>query len=96
LVLFGAATTVVSVPLGLARILPGRVILLAIILVSLVYFAVADWLYVARLAGYVCIAEMPEAISAPQPPPIPPEPVQSSIDRDEPILSDIPGLIVET
>lgn len=96
LVLFSAATTVVSVPLGLARILPGRVIVLAIILVSLVYFAVADWLYIARLAGYVCIAEMPEAILAPQPPPIPPEPVQSSIDRDEPILSDIPGLIVET
>jgi hypothetical protein len=96
LVLFGAATTVVSVPLGLARILPGRVILLAIILVSLVYFAVADWLYVARLAGYVCIAEMPEAISAPQSPPTHPAPVQTSIDRDEPILSDIPGLIVET
>jgi hypothetical protein len=96
LVLFGAATTVVSVPLGLAGVLPGRVIILALMLVSLVYFAIADWLYVARLAGYVCIAEMPEAISAPQPPPIRPAPVQTSIDRDEPILSDIPGLIVET
>jgi hypothetical protein len=96
LVLFGAATTVVSVPLGLAGVLPGRVIVLAIILVSLVYFAVADWLYIARLAGYVCIAEMPEAISIPQLPSIPSAPVQTSIDRDEPILSDIPGLIAET
>jgi hypothetical protein len=95
-VLFGAATTVVSVPLGLAGVLPGRVIVLAIILVSLVYFAVADWLYIARLAGYVCIAEMPEAISIPQLPSIPSAPVQTSIDRDEPILSDIPGLIAET
>jgi len=96
LVLFGAATTVVSVPLGLAGVLPGRVIVLAMTLVSLVYFAVADWLYIARLAGYVCITEMPEAISIPQLPPIPSEPAQTSIDRDEPILSDIPGLVAET
>ena len=96
LVLFGAATTVASVPLGLARILPGRLILLALVLVTLAYFAVADWLYITRLAGYVCIAEMPEAIAISPPPPIPTVPVQTSIDRDEPILSDIPGLIVET
>jgi hypothetical protein len=95
LVLFAAATTVASFPLGLARVLPGRVVLLAIVLVTLAYFAVADWLYIARLGGYVCIAEMPEAMAISHPPTIPTAPVQASIDRDEPILSDVPGLIVE-
>jgi hypothetical protein len=58
----------------------------------------------ARLAGYVCIAETPEALSsaaqlaappaAPQfAPSIPP---QTTIDRDEPILSDFPNLAPET
>jgi hypothetical protein len=65
------------------------------------YFALADWLYMARLAGYVCIAEMPEALLAPLspapphvPPPIPAPPVRTTIDRDEPILSDLPSLSV--
>jgi hypothetical protein len=64
----------------------------------LIYFVVADWLYVARLAGYVCIAETPLALLAP-PPPIPlprTPPLQTTIDRDEAILSDIPNLAVET
>ena len=61
--------------------------------------AVADWLYTARLAGYVCILETPEALLRPEPPPMPPftppQPsfvsiTQSSIDRDELILSDVP------
>ena len=66
------------------------------ILVTLAYFAVADWLYMARLAGYVCIAEMPEIALAPLPPAPPPvaaaPPVRTTIDRDEPILSDCPIL----
>jgi hypothetical protein len=62
--------------------------------VTLAYFAVVDWLYMARLAGYVCIAEMPDALASSDRSPAPRP--QTSIDRDEPILSDIPILAVET
>ena len=100
LVVFFAATTVVAVPLGAAGLLPGRLVVLCVILVTLAYFAFADWLYMARLAGYVCISETPEALLKPFPPPTPPvsgpsvvaEPtLQTSIDRDELILSDVPN-----
>jgi hypothetical protein len=77
----------------MAGILPGRLIVIPLILVTLAYFAVADWLYIARLAGYVCIAEAPEVVQAVEPPPVPPVPVETTIDRDEPILSDVPGLL---
>jgi hypothetical protein len=96
LVAFSIATTVVSFALGLAGILPARLILVVVLLLSLAYFAVVDWLYMARLAGYVCITEMPEAVPAPLSPPVPPAPLETAIDRDEPILSDVPGLILET
>jgi len=107
LVVFVGATTVGSMPLAFLGTAPWRLVVLAMILVSLAYFVVADWLYIARLAGYVCIAETPEALLAPLPPgpqpyvpppvlpPAPPvvtSPVQTTIDRDEPILSDIPDL----
>jgi hypothetical protein len=99
LVAFSVATTVVSVPLALIQIAPPRLVLAGTLLVMLLYFALADWLYMARLAGYVCIAEMPEALASPvQPagprfaPSIPP---QTTIDRDEPILSDFPNLAAE-
>jgi hypothetical protein len=101
LVAFVGATTVVSMPLGFAGVVPWRLVVAAMILVTVAYFALADWLYMARLAGYVCIAEMPQALlspaplpTAPQPKPAPP--VENTIDRDEPILSDLPNLAVET
>jgi hypothetical protein len=104
LVVFIGASTVVGIPLSTLGLLPWRLVALAVILVTLVYLSVADWLYMARLAGYVCIAEMPEALLRPLPPPtpllVPPvstgPPLQTTIDRDESILSDVPGLIVET
>jgi len=103
-VLFVIATTAVSMPLGLARSVPWRLVTAAIIVLTLIYLAVADWLYMARLAGYVYIAETPEApLKSPLPAPAPthgmpvmPVPVQSTIDRDEPILSDLPNLVAET
>jgi hypothetical protein len=98
LTVFVVATTVVSMPLGLAQIVPARVVLVSVVVLAVAYFAVADWLYIARLAGYVCIAEMPEALLAPIAParlPAPPPP-HTTIDRDEPILSDLPNLAVET
>ncbi len=102
MVAFVGATAVVSMPLGFASIVPWRLVVLAMLLVTLAYFALADWLYMARLAGYVCITEMPETLLAPLvpaprpvPPPIAP-PVEVTIDREEPILSDVPNLAAET
>lgn len=98
LVAFVGATTVVSMPLGFAGLLPWRLVVLGVTLVTLAYFALADGLYTARLAGYVCIAEMPEALLAPLPPTPAPgglqaqpmTPPQTTVDRDEVILSDVP------
>lgn len=90
---------VASVPLGFAGVLPWRLVALAVILMTLAYFVVADWLYMARLAGYVCIAETPEELlKPPLPPPVPTPrpPLQTTIDRDELILSDVPNLATET
>jgi hypothetical protein len=98
LVLFVAATTVISIPLGFLPLIPWRLAVLAMMIVTLAYCAIADWLYMARLAGYVCITEMTDEMFAPLPPPVPPapRPIQTSIDRDELILSDVPNLAVET
>jgi len=91
-ILFMGVTTAVFLPLGFAGVVPWRVIVLATFLVTLAYFAAVDWLYTARLAGYVCIVEVPEVVAAPaQPvPPPPPIPLQTTIDRDELILGDVP------
>jgi hypothetical protein len=96
---FGVATTAASLSLAFIHVLPSRLIIAILVLVTLIYFASADWLYMARLAGYLCIAEMPDESLAPLPPapePAPGAPPQVSIDRDEPILSDVPNLAVET
>jgi hypothetical protein len=97
---FSSATTAVSLPLGLIHFVPSRLVVASVILVTLAYFAVADWLYMARLAGYVCIAEMPDASLAPLPLPQTPlsgdVALETAIDRDEPILSDVSNFAVET
>lgn len=94
-VAFVGATTVVSMPLAFVSLVPGRLVVAVMIVITLAYFAVADWLYTARLAGYVCIVEMPETLLAPPVPPRPaptptPSVILTTIDRDEPILSDVP------
>ena len=101
LIAFSIATTVVSLPLAFIPIAPLRLVIAGVILVTLAYFAVVDWLYIARLAGYVCIAEMPDALLATSPlAPTSPSrnavALEDTIDRDEPILSDVPNLAVET
>jgi hypothetical protein len=97
LVLISVASTVASLPLAFVSVAPSRLVIAGLILVALVYFAIVDWLYITRLAGYVCIAEMPHVptlVSSTQPP-APSAPVQATIDRDEPILSDVPNLAIE-
>jgi hypothetical protein len=104
-VAFSVACTAVSLPLSLAQFAPSRLVIAAVLAVMLAYFAVADWLYIARLGGYICIAEMPEAPAPSAATPVPPASghqfvpstsVETSIDRDEPILSDLPNLALET
>jgi hypothetical protein len=104
-----AAGVAASLPLGLAGALPWQLVGIGVILVTLIYFVVADWIYMWRLAGYVCIAEMPEELLRPAllvigSSPVEPRqsqagvqaesvqitPVQTAIDRDELILSDVP------
>jgi hypothetical protein len=101
LVAFSIATSVVAFPIALAQVMPVRLVIAGIIVVTLAYFAIADWVYMTRLAGYVYIAEMPATVTATSP--LPPEPlrgnnaqVETSIDRSEPILSDLPNLAAET
>jgi hypothetical protein len=104
LVAFVGATTAISMPLGFVALVSWRLVVAIMLLVTLGYFALADWLYMARLAGYVCIVEMPEALLAASPQPVPPSeggaasgpPLETSIDRNEPILCDLPNLVVET
>ena len=94
---FGIASTLVSIPLSLGAVLPGRVVAAGVLLMTLVYLAIVDWLYVARMAGYLCIAEIPQALLASPPPaPVVAAPLQTTIDRDEPIISDVPGLMAES
>ena len=100
LVALSVAGTVFSLPLAFLPIISFRLVIACAILMALGYFAVADWLYMALLAGYICIAEMPPALlvasSTPSLPGRPAAPIESSIDRDELILSDLPNLALET
>jgi hypothetical protein len=101
LVAISIAGTAFSIPLAFVQVLPGRVVIVLLALFALAYFAIVDWLYIARLAGYVSIMELPATLSAFKPLNIPQVPAQeisphNAIDRDEPILSDLPNLVVET
>jgi hypothetical protein len=91
---FSVAGTGISIPLAFIQVAPSRLVIAAVILVALLYFAIVDWLYMVRLAGYVCIAETPEALA--EPALLPALPPLTSIDREEPILSDVPNLAAET
>jgi hypothetical protein len=84
---FVTAASVAAFPLAFAEVLPAGVVLGGVILVALIYFAGADFLYVGRLAAYVFLIEgpEPEGIQAHSMPP-----AFSPLDDD--ILSDIPGL----
>jgi hypothetical protein len=88
---FVLATSIVAFPLGLAGLLPGGIVLGGVLLVALLYFAVADFLHIGRIAAYVAILELPEA-SLPErqmrPETVPP---RNPVDPDELILSDLPS-----
>ena len=74
------ASSAAAVPLGLSEVLPAGMVLGGLLLVTLLYFAAVDFLYVGRLAAYVFMIEEPIVLPLPA--------------SDDDILSDIPGLQV--
>ncbi len=83
---FFVATSVVAFPLAFLGVLPGGVVLGGVLLVTLVYFAVTDFLYVGRLAAYVAIVELPVPVEPPLTTIVPQ--LTTTIDKDELILCD--------
>jgi hypothetical protein len=75
---FVVASSAAAVPLAFAEVLPAGVVLGGLMLVTLLYFAVVDFLYIGRLAAYVFMLEVPAIQLVP---------------ADDDILSDIPGLV---
>jgi hypothetical protein len=97
-VAFVLASTTVLIPLALVRVLPPGIVLGAILLLTMFYFAMVDFLYMGRLAAYASILQTPEEAptessrlsvlgsqSKTTLPSIPPS--------DDDILSDVPGLV---
>lgn len=89
-VAFVIGTTVVAYPLSLAGLLPAVVTVTIVALVTLVYFAVADWFYLARLAAYVSLVEWDRRPPEPEPEPQPKPSSASGFDDDEPLFAS-PG-----
>jgi hypothetical protein len=102
LVVFVIGTTVMVYPLAVAALVPPGVTLVLMGVILLVYFAVADWLYVARLAGYLAVVEWdhsplpePEAVApgaGVEPPPMlgAPNAGYGESLEDEPLFSSRP------
>jgi hypothetical protein len=98
---FVVAASVVAFPLGFAAVLPAGVVLGGVLTITLLYSAIADFLYVGRLAAYLAIVKMPEAPAVAEiaPPPLPHAGTSldpsaqsgSAIDANELILSDVPA-----
>jgi hypothetical protein len=99
---FVIASSIAAFRLGFATVLPTGVILGGVLLVTLIYFAITDFLYIGRLAAYVAIIELPEAPVSTEtaPPPLPEKgshldpgiPSSPAVDADELILSDVPAI----
>jgi hypothetical protein len=98
---FVLVSSIVGFPLAFAPYLPPAVVLGGVLLVTVLYFAVADFLYAGRLAAYAAMVEMPESqVSAETAPPelplagtrldpnLQPSP---AVDATELILSDVPA-----
>lgn len=62
LVVLSVAGTGISLLLAFISLVPADPLVGAALLGTLAYFAIVDWLYIARLAGYVCITELPAAV----------------------------------
>jgi hypothetical protein len=95
-VAFFVASFLIGFPLALVQVLPRIMVFGAALLVTLLYFLVADFLYVGRLAGYVWIAQGLDRLTQSSSSPVPSfqpatfVPPQTQVDPDELILSDLP------
>jgi hypothetical protein len=96
---FAVVTSIVAFPVGFAAVLPTGVVLGGVLLVTLLYSAIADFLYIGRLAAYVAIIEMPESPVSEIAPPLlphrgpylnPSNQSDPAVDASELILSDVP------
>ena len=107
LVAFVVGSTLVMYPLAVASLVPAGVTLILMGIVTLGYFAVADFLYVARLAGYLSILEwdrspvsdlvVEPSVRVPPPPTGPGYPGAEDVSigeicEDEPLFSSRIGL----
>jgi hypothetical protein len=90
LVVFFVATSAVGLPLAFAGLLPPAVVMGGVLLVTMFYFGIVDFLYIGRLAAYVTILETPEMPEPVRMTPLPEAPPR--VDQDELILSDVPQL----
>ena len=97
LVLLSIASSVVVFPLAFVSLLSGGVILGGVLLITLLYFALVDFLYMGRLAAYLCIMEGPGMLPVAEIAGEPPAGNQYSgvqpdgrVDQDELILCDVP------
>jgi hypothetical protein len=97
---FVIASSVVGFPLGFAAVLPAGAMLGGVLLVTLLYLAIVDFLYIGRLAAYVAMVELPESPVALSDPGRAPEntgrpaaalPSETRVDPAELILSDVPS-----
>ena len=98
IVAFFVATSAIAFPLAFGGILPPAAVAGGVLLITLLYFAVADFVYMGRLAAYVAIIEFPPTpakIESRVAPPaseglaIAPD-ARGAVDQDETILGDIP------
>ncbi len=101
----GGGATLVSMLLAFIAVVPARAMIAAVLLVMLGYLAFVDWLYIARQAGYICIAETPSAFTSPSLAEHPTAPhvidlrtgisMQKTIDASEPTRTDLLNLVPE-
>jgi hypothetical protein len=90
---FLAASSMAAFPLAFAEFLPAGVVLGGVLLVALLYFAVADFLYVGRLAAYVYMVAGPQtepSLNVVFPDGNIPS-IETRVDPGELILSDLPA-----
>jgi hypothetical protein len=87
LVAFFIGTTIVAFPLSLANLLPPSFTFALVAIVTLVYFALADWFYLARLAAYVSVVEWDRRPPEPEPEPQPMPPPTTRFEDDEPLFA---------
>ena len=87
---FVIGSSIVLFPVSFAGFLPGWMVLSAIVLLTLIYLALVDFLHVARLAAYLALLDESNAqqpVISYRPPVLPRWPAS-----EDDILSDIPGL----